>query len=312
MTNLTEGNSTMSTNASKTASVIAVIVAVIAGVIVAMAIVGWPGGGGDTSTPEEVREDSGAFQDKVPDDASETVEARDPVRIDVVVAARGLDSFDMLCGTCQFAMQEFSTYRSDFSDSFLNAGESCSYAPSMLVDNDTRTGWVEGDAGVGIGAEVIVPAIIDLNRPVRIWAGYGKSTELFVANARPKRILVTVLRLRREPPDPHDMLGCSEEQYTDPVAVAAHEIDLLDYNGYQALPVPEFEVEYYMDYPIEWHRMDGEDRRMYQERVDRGLASPYREQPTEYTYLLKLTILEAYPGIRYEDTVISEVGNETL
>ena len=275
-----------------------------------MVVIGGCGQDGDERTSDEVFEDSGALPDEVPDDPDGVVESGDRAPGDVVVAARGFDSFNIACGTCQFNMMEYFTYRSGFSASFLDSGESCSYAPFMLVDNDTQTGWVEGNAGVGIGAEVVVPKLLDLYRPVRIWAGYGKSEELFVANARPKRMRVTVLRLRQEPPDAHDGLGCSYEEYTDPVAVAAHEIELLDYNGYQALSVPEFELEHYMDYPLEWHMMDGTDRWFYQMGVDRGLASPYRERPTEYTYMLKLTILEAYPGTRYEDTVISEVGNE--
>ena len=40
----------------------------------------------------------------------------------------------------------------------------------------------------------MVPQFLDLTEPVRIWAGYGKSPELFAANGRPKRVHVTVLR----------------------------------------------------------------------------------------------------------------------
>lgn len=66
-------------------------------------------------------------------------------------------------------------WRSDFSNSFLGQGESCSYAPLILVDGDQLTGWAEGDEGDGVGVDVVVPQLLDLTQPVRIWAGYGKS-----------------------------------------------------------------------------------------------------------------------------------------
>ena len=48
-------------------------------------------------------------------------------------------------------------WRSDFSNSFLGEGESCSYAPSMLVDGDQPAGWEEGEEGDGVGVDVVVP-----------------------------------------------------------------------------------------------------------------------------------------------------------
>lgn len=200
-------------------------------------------------------------------------------------------------------------WRSDFSNSFLGAGNSCSYAPSMLVDGDQLTGWVEGDEGDGIGVDVVVPSLLDLTKPVRIWSGYGKSPELFAANGRPKRVRVTVLRLRAAEPDPHDATGCSTSKYVEPVVVAGHEVELRDFNGYQALPVPEFQLEHYLEYPMEWLLMDGDERMFYQERVEAGEAVPIEQELTEYRYLLRLTLLEVYPGTRYADTVITEIGN---
>ena len=44
----------------------------------------------------------------------------------------------------------------------------------------------------------------------------------------------------------------------------------------------------------------------------RGKQCRSRREATEYAYLLRLTLLEVYPGIRYEDTVISEIGNSPL
>ncbi len=211
------------------------------------------------------------------------------------------------CGLCP--RNPNMDWRSDFSNSFLGEGESCSYAPVMLVDGDQLTGWVEGDEGDGIGVDVVVPSLLNLTKPVRIWSGYGKSPELFAANGRPKRVRVTVLRLRAAEPDTHDATSCSTSTYVEPVVVAEHEVDLRDFNGYQALPVPEFQLDHYLEYPMEWLLMDGHERMFYQERVDAGEAVPFERKPTEYSYLLRLTLLEVYPGTRYADTVITEIGN---
>ena len=211
------------------------------------------------------------------------------------------------CGLCPRGPDM--DWRSDFSNSFLGEGESCTYAPSKLVDGDQLTGWAEGDDGDGIGVDVVVPHFLDLTEPVRIWAGYGKSPELFAANGRPKRVQVTVLRVRAAEPDPHDATGCSTSKYVEPAVVAGHEVDLRDFNGYQALPVPEFQLEYYLKYPMDWLLMDGTERMRYQERVDAGEVAPFERRPTEYAYLLRLTLLEVYPGSRYADTVITEIGN---
>ena len=196
--------------------------------------------------------------------------------------------------------------RSDCSNSFLGQGESCSYTPLMLVGGDQLTGWAEGD---GVGVDVVVPQLLDLTQPIRIWAGYGKSPEQFAANGRPKQVEVTVLRLRAAEPDPHDATGCSSSTYVEPMAVAGHEVALRDFNGYQALTVPEFRLEHYLEYPMEWLLMDGTERMSYQQRVDAGEAAPFEREPTEYAYLLRLTLLEVYPGNRYADTVITEIGN---
>lgn len=199
-------------------------------------------------------------------------------------------------------------WRSDFSNSFLGEGEVCTYEPSMLVDGNQLTGWAEGDEGDGIGVDVVVPQLLDLTKPVQVWAGYGKSPGLFVANGRPKRVRVAVMRLRTAEPDPHDATGCSTSKYVEPLVAASHEVDLRDFNGYQALAVPDFQIEHYLEYPMEWLLMDGMERMLYRERVDAGEAAPFEREPTAYAYLLKLTLLEVYPGYRYADTVITEIG----
>ena len=183
------------------------------------------------------------------------------------------------CGRCPRGPD--TDWRSDFSNSFLGEGESCTYAPSKLVDGDRRTRWAEGD---GIGADAVIPQLLDLTGPIRICAGYGKSPELFAANGKPKRVQVTLLRVRAAEPDPHDATGCSTATYVEPVVVAGHEVDSRDFNGYQALPVPEFWRECYLQYPMDWLLMDGTERMLYQQKVDAGEAAPSPDPPQSRSF----------------------------
>lgn len=48
---------------------------------------------------------------------------------------------------------------------------------------------------------------------------------------------------------------------------------------------------------------------LYQQRVDAGEAAPFEREPTEYAHLLRLALLKVYPGTRYADTAITEMGN---
>ncbi len=43
--------------------------------------------------------------------------------------------------------------------------------------------------------------------------------------------------------------------------------------------------------------------------MDAGEAAPFERGPTEYAYLLRFQLVELYPGSRYADTVITEIGN---
>lgn len=95
----------------------------------------------------------------------------------------------------------------------------------------------------------------------------------------------------------------------EPAVVVGNEAAQRDFNGYQALPVPEFQIEHYLEYPMEWLLIDGTEKMPYPARVDAGEVAPFEREPTEYAYLLRLTLLEAYPGTRYADTVITEIGN---
>lgn len=96
---------------------------------------------------------------------------------------------------------------------------------------------------------MVVPQLLDLTQPIRIWAGYAKSPELFAANGRPKRVQVRAPRLRAVEPDPHDATGSSSSAYVEPVVVAGDKVALRDFNGHQVHPVPQFQLEHCRECP---------------------------------------------------------------
>lgn len=167
-------------------------------------------------------------------------------------------------------------YPNDPPDDAAYVEWTCRYSAGNLMDEDPTTAWVEGVDGYGEG-EVIFAACLDLNKPVEIWAGYGKSSAIFAANSRPKRIRVIVVSAK--------YAGASQygTNYSDLQAVAEQEVTLKDLNGYQTLPIPAFKRETYY-----W--------------AEQG-------QSRDFDYFLAIEIVDVYKGAKYADTCISEVRN---
>lgn len=153
----------------------------------------------------------------------------------------------------------------------------CRYSVGKISDHDPKTAWVEGVKGQGIGEVLIVPCL-DLKKPVKIWAGFGKSDAVFSSNSRPKKIRTVVIR------SPRGEAAQDGTVYKDLTLIAEGTALLIDKNGYQNLPVPKFKIETYL--PKDF------------------------DQKVEYQYFLGIEILEVYPGSKYEDTCISEITNE--
>lgn len=67
------------------------------------------------------------------------------------------------------------------------------YDASLLKDTYQKSAWSEGAAGPGIGEWLeLKPAVAKPLAAIGITPGFAKSAELFKANTRPKRILVTL------------------------------------------------------------------------------------------------------------------------
>ena len=102
----------------------------------------------------------------------------------------------------------------------------CRYSPTNVWDGDTHTAWVPAAGTDGIGESLIVPW--PSGRRAKIWAGYGKSPELFRANNRPKLIRVYQL----------EMEGVANDNSF--IVRNSTETTLRDFNGFQPLPLPPF------------------------------------------------------------------------
>ena len=95
------------------------------------------------------------------------------------------------------------------------------YDAANVNDNDWENAWSEGAAGPGVGEWLeIEPDVAQPLRAITIRPGYGKSEQLFRANARPKRIAVSLngeFEFDAEVPDRMDDARIPVTGYTKPV-----------------------------------------------------------------------------------------------
>lgn len=112
----------------------------------------------------------------------------------------------------------------------------CKYSAHSIQDGNTKTAWVEGAKGYGIG-ELVLVELHNIDQPVRIWAGYGKSDKLHKANSRPKVVNVYVLKAKEV------MVLQSGMIFKGLKSVAQQKVTLKDLNDWQKLPLPSFEIE---------------------------------------------------------------------
>jgi hypothetical protein len=166
-------------------------------------------------------------------------------------------------------------------DNSLYVQWSCTFSTSKIIDGNPETAWVEGVNGSGIGEVVLVPGL-DLKKPVRIWAGCGKSPLIFNANNRPRKLQIAVIRAIETGIERTDV-ALYEEGYDSLKIISKEIVSLEDKNDYQNLPIPDFNVEIYYN--------------------------PVFKDTREYKYFLGIEILEVYRGTRYDGTGISEISN---
>ncbi len=110
----------------------------------------------------------------------------------------------------------------------------CTHSAQRLTDGKPETAWCEGVEGHG-QAELVV-AQVDARRPLRIWAGYGKSAAAHRANSRPRKVRVWVLA--------GHSLGAHQAgvSFGDIQPLGRKVVELADRNGYQPLPLPRVAI----------------------------------------------------------------------
>lgn len=99
------------------------------------------------------------------------------------VSVRALSGFSGEMSTCPL--------NSYSASSVLPASEYGTYVASNLSDGDWSTAWVEGSSGSGAGQSVTISRAsggkVTVNC-LELVAGYGKSTDIYHKNARPKQV----------------------------------------------------------------------------------------------------------------------------
>jgi hypothetical protein len=161
--------------------------------------------------------------------------------------------------------------------SFAYARWASMYSARSLMDNDPATAWAESAPGPGIGEVAI--ALIPGLEGIGIRSGFQRSAELFAKNARPRRVRVWLLAAGR--------MDVTEifEYYIDVKALACLEAELEDKMGWQPLPLPRVSA---LPTPA---TMPG---------------GPEGEGTIHW--FVALQILSAYPGSRWADCCISDIG----
>ena len=99
------------------------------------------------------------------------------------VSVRALSGFSGEMSTCQL--------NSYSASSVLPASEYGTYVASNLSDGDWSTAWVEGSSSSGVGQSVTMSRASGGKATVNcleLVAGYGKSTDIYYKNARPKQV----------------------------------------------------------------------------------------------------------------------------
>lgn len=99
------------------------------------------------------------------------------------VSVRALSDFSGGMGACLLSNYSAS--------SVLPASEYGTYVAGNLSDGDWSTAWVEGSSGSGAGQSVTMSRASGSKASVsclELVAGYGKSTDIYYKNARPKQV----------------------------------------------------------------------------------------------------------------------------
>ncbi len=147
------------------------------------------------------------------------------------------------------------------------------YSANNLIDGNYLTAWADGVPGKGINENIEIKFKDSSNiKTLYITNGYQKTSDIYFSNSRPKKLKL--------------------------------ELDIISYNK-KILTEKIIELS---DIPKDWFMpFYSIDRKNNIHNNQALLISPY---DFDYEYSIKsvkITILEVYPGTKYEDTCISEI-----
>lgn len=180
-------------------------------------------------------------------------------------------------------------YSTDITD-FFNPENTGKYPSTNLFDGYLKTCWLAGSTNKSNALYVKVPNKIPLNKlTLNIFSGYGKSEKLYYANARPKKIRISIFS------------AYEPEGYATEVAV-----------NYKAIKYPSEKYIEIADtfgvqsFPLNINKKDLFDFRNINLKECKESLNDYDVKIKE-SFILKLEIVDVYKGSKYDDVCISEI-----
>lgn len=160
------------------------------------------------------------------------------------------------------------------------------YPPSNLFDSKLNTCWVSSSNKTEESSLFLKLPDLD-NIVVNFFSGYGKSKELYLQNARPKKIVFKIFSAV----NPDGYVSEIGVQYKA-VQFPREQIVLLeDKFGLQSIP---------LDIPQE-------ELTDFSKKISKSFDSEFKQPKADVCLIIKMEILDAFPGTKYDDICISQV-----
>ena len=198
----------------------------------------------------------------------------------------------------------FNTYVEFISDDikdYFNPQKEKVYPSSNLFDGDLTTCWVSGFAKANKNAALYIrlPDDIDLNEVIlNIFSGDGRSRELFYADARPKKINLSLFVAFHS-----EGFGTEVARlYVMKKAPFYKVVNLMDTFGIQSFPL-DFKQETLLEFQSEMLLQ----AKTFLARKDKKFAEAAYSESLTSSFILKIEFFESYQGLKSSDVYVSEL-----
>ncbi|MEW5722625.1 MAG: hypothetical protein AB1896_05935 [Thermodesulfobacteriota bacterium] len=164
------------------------------------------------------------------------------------------------------------------------------YGGHNLFDKNPATCWAEGRPGPGLG-EALYVGVNKYERTVHILNGYHKSPDLFHKNNRVRQLRLTMFA------------GFFRPDRTTEIFLS---FDAVPYPRAELVTLEDSRRPQEITLPWDWTDLE---TFMYEAAPSRPPAEevPGVPKDLEEKYILRLEILQVYPGSQYDDTCLSEL-----